>query len=61
MTQWLWVSTPRATFAVEVQAEQVIQGAPYAMAILRKLKTRDVRVLLRELGRKSSVRTVYLP
>ncbi len=45
--EWMWVSSPTATFVLEVHEGRVVSGAPYGMAIVRKLGIRDAQILWR--------------
>jgi hypothetical protein len=35
--RWIWVSLPWATFAIAVQNGRIVDGPPYAWAVVRKL------------------------
>lgn len=56
---WLRVESRTACYAVAFVGTRIVHGAPYSLAIMRRLKTSDVRVFKRHVE-SSGAKTVVL-
>lgn len=56
----MWVSLPSATFVLEVQDNQVVDGAPYGMAIIRRIKCKHADKVWRYFAAMNGSRLEWL-